>query len=211
LVFPAETEERVKRRALSVSQEHLRKVIEMTRKTTQLVEAFTNEDVKAVEAVDAELTKLNEEVVAARRMVSQELGDIGAILMSREDFLRFTYISNEIADFCEGLGFRLIEILNMKWSVPPDIKTGLTKLAAAVFETVSRLRDTSIALNYHSSNALEKAKEVEAAERMVDDVYRSLELKIIRSKMPIQAVLLLREVIKLLEDVQVVGTEDNQE
>lgn len=200
MVFPAETEERVRRRALSISQEHLRKVVEMMRKATQLVEAFVNENRKAVELISNEIVKLEEEVVSARRMVSQELAEIGAILLSREDFLRFTYMSNEIADFCEGLAFRLIEILNMKWTIPAGIKADLIKLTAAVFETVSRLRETVITLNFDSSKALEKTREVEAAERAVDEIYRILEIKIIKSKMSIPAILLLREVAQLLED-----------
>jgi uncharacterized protein Yka (UPF0111/DUF47 family) len=37
-----------------------------------------------------------DEVAKARRLVSQELAEIGAILLSREDFLRFTNLTSEI-------------------------------------------------------------------------------------------------------------------
>jgi len=200
LVFPVETEERVKRRALNVCQDHLRKVLQVIRQVPQMVDFFVKGDKKAAHETFAMIKKSEEDVDSARRMVSQELAEIGAILMSREDFLRFTNLTSEIADFCEGIAFRLLEILERKWKVPNDIKDGLLKLSDAVFETVSKLRETAMTLTYGSAKTLEKAREVEAAESVVDDIYRDLELLIISSKIDMPVLLLLRDVIQLLED-----------
>ena len=157
-------------------------------------------DKKLARELFADIKKSEEEVDIARRAVSRELAEIGAILMSREDFLRFTNLTSEIADFYEGVAFRLLEIMERGWKVPTDIKNGLTKLSSAVFETVSKLRETAMTLNYGASKALEKAREVEAAERIVDDLYRELEVKIVNSNMGIPAMLLLRDVAQILED-----------
>ncbi len=200
MVFPVETEERVKRRALSVCQDHLRRVLEVSRKTSLMVDYFVKDDKNSARGMFAEIKKSEEEVDSARRMVSQELAEIGAILMSREDFLRFTNLTSEIADFCEGISFRLIEIMERAWRVPVEIKDGLTKLSNMVFETVSKLRETAMTLNYDSSKTLEKAREVELAERTVDDLYRDLEIKIVNSKMDIPALLLMRDVARMFED-----------
>jgi uncharacterized protein Yka (UPF0111/DUF47 family) len=139
-------------------------------------------------------------VDAARRTVAQELTEIGAILMSREDFLRFTNLTSEIADFCEGIAFRLLEIMERKWQVSLEIKKDLMSFSEAVFETVTKLRETAMTLNYGSTKTLEKAREVEVAEQAVDDLYRELEVKILNGKLEIPALLLLRDVIALLED-----------
>ncbi len=200
MVFPVETEERVKRRALNVCQDHLRKVLQVIRQVPQMVDFFVKGDRKAAHEIFVEIKKSEEDVDSARRMVSQDLAEIGAILMSREDFLRFTNLTSEIADFCEGIAFRLLEILERKWKVPNDIKDGLLKLSDAVFETVSKLRETAMTLTYGSAKTLEKAREVEAAESVVDDIYRDLELLIISSKIDMPVLLLLRDVIQLLED-----------
>ncbi|MFQ5999435.1 MAG: DUF47 domain-containing protein [Candidatus Bathyarchaeia archaeon] len=200
MVFPVETEERVKRRALSVCQDHLRRVMEIFRKISQMIDCFVKEDKNLARELFADIRKSEEEVDIARREVSRELAEIGAILMSREDFLRFTNLTSEIADFCEGIAFRLLEIMERGWKVPTDIKEGLTKLSDAVFETISKLRETAMTLNYGASKALEKAREVEAAERIVDDLYRELEVKIINSHISIPVMLLLRDVIQILED-----------
>lgn len=198
--FPAETEERVRRRAFNVCLEHLRKVLETARKVPQMIDYFVKEDVSSAQQVLAEIRKAGDEVDAARRVVSTELAEIGAILISREDFLRFTNLTSEIADFSEGIAFRLLQIMEHKWKIPSDVKEGVVKLSDAVLETILRLRETTMALNYGPSMALEKAKGVEIAEREVDDIYRGLEVKIIRSKIETPALLLLRDITQLLED-----------
>jgi len=200
MVFPVETEERVKRRALNICQDHLRKVVEITRKVPQLVESFVKGDKATVKQLHAEIRQAEEEVDIARRTVAQELAEIGAILISREDFLRFTNLASEIADFCEGIAFRLLEIMERGWKVPSPIKKDLARLSDAMFETVSKLRETAMMLNYGASKASEKSREVEVAERVVDDLYRDLEVKILNSNIEIPTLLLLRDVLQLMED-----------
>jgi uncharacterized protein Yka (UPF0111/DUF47 family) len=200
LVLPSETEERVKRRALTVCQENLRKVLDLTRKTPQMVESFVKGDKETAGQLLNEIRKGQEEVVKARQMVSHELAEIGAILISREDFLRFTNLTSEIADFSQGIAFRLVEIMEHNWGVPADIRKDLLRLSEAVLDSVLKLRETMMVLNYGSAKTLEKAKEVEIAERLVDDLYRELEIKILSSKLDIPVLFLLKDVLQLLED-----------
>jgi predicted phosphate transport protein (TIGR00153 family) len=200
MVFPVETEQRVKRRALTVCQDHLRKVVDISRKVPQMMNCFIKDDKKSAKQLFTEIKELRDNVGAARRTVAQELTEIGAILMSREDFLRFTNLTSEIADFCEGIAFRLLKIMERNWEVSLEIKKDLMSFSEAVFETVSKLRETAMTLNYGSTKTLEKAREVEVAEQAVDDLYRELEVKILSGKMEIPALLLLRDVIALLED-----------
>lgn len=200
LVLPAETEERVKRRALNVCQDHLRKVLDLTRKIPQIVDCFSKNDKGRARQLFNEIRGGEDEVDTARRLVSVELAEIGAILLSREDFLRFTNLTSEIADFSEGIAFRLVEILEHNWNVPNDIKKDLLKLSEAVFETVLKLRETVMVLNYGSAKTMERAKDVELAERNVDAIYRQLEIKLLSSKIDFPALILLRDVLQLLED-----------
>ena len=200
MVLPAETEERVKRKALSACQDNLRKVLEVTRKIPQMAEHFSKGDKESAQALFIQIKKNEEEVIKARQLVSQELAEIGAILLSREDFLRFTNLTSEIADFCEGIAFYLVEIMEHNWSVPADIRKDLQKLADAVLDTVLKLRETMMVLSYGSSKTLEKAKDVEIAERIVDDHYRMLAIKVLSSKIDLPALFILRDVLQLLEN-----------
>jgi predicted phosphate transport protein (TIGR00153 family) len=200
MVLPSETEERVKRRALNACQDNLRKVVDVSRKIPQLVEYFASGDKENARKLFSEIKAGEEEVVKARRMVSQELAEIGAILFAREDFLRFTNLSSEIADFSEGIAYYLVEIMEHNWIVPPEIKKDLLKLSLAVLDSVLKLRETMMVLNYGSQKTLERAKDVEIAERIVDDQYRALAIKILASKLDIPALMLMRDVLQLLEN-----------
>jgi uncharacterized protein Yka (UPF0111/DUF47 family) len=81
-----------------------------------------------------------------------------------------------------------------------DIKRDLLKLSEAVFEAVMKLRETVMVLNYGAAKTMEKARDVEIAERAVDVIYRELEIKLLCSKMDLAPMVLLRDVTKLLED-----------
>jgi len=200
LVLPAETEERVKRRALNACQDNLRKVVDVSRKIPQLVEFFDSGDKENARKLLSDIRTGQEEVTKARRMVSQELAEIGAILISREDFLRFTNLSSEISDFSEGIGFYLVEIMEHNWVIPTDIKKDLLKLSLAVLDAVLKLRETMMVLNYGSQKTLERAKDVEIAERIVDDQYRQLSIKVLSAKLETPVLLLLRDILQLLEN-----------
>ena len=199
-MLPAETEQRVKRRALNICQDHLRKVLGLTRKVPQMIGFFIDNNKEKARQLFTEIRSGEDEVDKARRLVSQELAEIGAILLSREDFLRFTNLTSEIADFSEGIAFRLVEIMEHNWAVPTDIKKDLSKLSEAVLNAVLRLSETMMVLTYGSTKAMEKAKDVEVAERTVDELYRGLELKLLSSKLEFPPLILLRDVLQLLED-----------
>jgi uncharacterized protein Yka (UPF0111/DUF47 family) len=200
LVLPAETEERVKRRALNACQDNLRKVVDVSRKIPQLVEYFASGDKENARKLFSEIRTGEDEVIKARRMVSQELAEIGAILIAREDFLRFTNLSSEIADFSEGISYYLVEIMEHNWVISPDIKKDLLKLSLAVLDSVLKLRETMMVLNYGSQKTLERAKDVEIAERIVDEQYRALTIKVLSSKLEVPVLMLLRDVLQLLEN-----------
>jgi predicted phosphate transport protein (TIGR00153 family) len=200
LVLPAETEERVKRRALNACQDNLRKVVDVSRKIPQLVEYFASGDKENARKLLSEIRTGEEEVIKARRTVSQELAEIGAILIAREDFLRFTNLSSEIADFSEGIAFYLVEIMEHNWVISPDVKKDILKLSLAVLDSVLKLRETLMVLNYGSQKTLERAKDVEIAERIVDEQYRALTIKVLSSKFEVPVLMLLRDVLQLLEN-----------
>ena len=199
-MFPAESEERVKRIAFTVCQDHLRNVLTLARKISQVVACFIENNKEGAKQLLSEIKSDRDEVDKARRLVSQELAEMGAVLLSREDFLRFTNLTSEIADFSEGIAFRLVAIMEHRWNVPMEIKKDLLKLSEAVFETILRLREAVIVLKYGPAKTMEKAKDVEIAEHNVDTVYNDLGMKLLSSKIDLPALMLLRDVVQLLED-----------
>jgi len=200
LVFPVEAEPRAKRRALNLCQDHLRRVMEIARKTTQIIDAFVTGNTDPVMELYEDVQKISDEVADSKRMVAQELIEIGAILLNREDFLRFTYLTSEIAELYKGVSFRILAMIERKWDIPTDIKRGIAELSEAVFNAMIKLREVVMALNYGSPQISERAKNVEVAERAVDNLYRKLEILILDRNMDVSRTLLSRDVIQLLED-----------
>ena len=200
LVFPVEAEPRAKRRALNLCQDHLRRVMEIARKTTQIIDAFVTGNTDPVMELYEDVQKISDEVADSKRMVAQELIEIGAILLNREDFLRFTYLTSEIAELYKGVSFRILAMIERKWDIPTDIKRGIAELSEAVFNAMIKLREVAMALNYGSPQLSERAKNVEVAERAVDNLYRKLEILILDRNMDVSRTLLSRDVIQLLED-----------
>ena len=94
--------------------------------------------------------------------------------------------------------------MSKSWSTtglsPTDIKKDLLKLSLAVLTQFLKLRETMMVLNYGSQKTLERAKDVEIAERIVDDQYRALTIKVLSSKLETPVLLLLRDVLQLLEN-----------
>lgn len=200
MVFPIEAEPHVRRRALNLCQEHLRKIVEVVRKTVQIIDAFMANDVNSVFHLYDEIQRLSDEAANSKRAVSQEIIETGAILLNREDFLRFTFITSEIPELCKGISFRVLAIVERKWEIPSEIKKGIADLSSAMFNTMMRFRDAVFALSYGSPQIYEKAKEVELAEREADNLYRKLEISILEHKMDLPRILIVRDLIRLLED-----------
>lgn len=75
-----------------------------------MIECFIKNDKEKAKQIYNEIMASKDDVDNARRLVSSELAEIGAILLSREDFLRFTNLANEIADFSEGIAFRILQL-----------------------------------------------------------------------------------------------------
>ena len=67
-------------------------------------------------------------------------------------------------------------------------------------DSVLKLRETMMVLNYGSLKTLERAKDVEIAERIVDDQYRALTIKVLSGKLEVPVLMLLRDVLQLLEN-----------
>lgn len=202
MVFPIEAEPRAKRRALSLCQDHLRKVVEVARKTAQIIDAFIAGDLNTAARLYEEVQRLSDEVADSKRAITHELIEIGAILLNRDDFLRFTYVISEIAELCKGISFRVLAIIERKWDVPPNIKEGIAELSGAVFNTMMKLREAVLALNYGSPHVDAKTRDVDMSEREVDNLYRKLELMVLEMerKMDISTMLLIRDIIQMLED-----------
>ena len=201
MTLPMEAAEQVRRRLLEISQDHLRRAIDSMRELCMMIAAYRRGDENEVIQRYQAIAKLGEEATEIKRAILREIADVGMILLSREDFIRLASEVNTITDYCVGASYRLVEVVNRRWKVNEGVMEDLEKLAEASLDCVLRLRDVLLSLSYGGARTLELAKNVEAAERVVDNIYRKTELRIISSNMKLPIILIVRDIATFLEEI----------
>lgn len=187
---------------MSLSQDQIRKVMDTLRALSIMLESLFNDDsAKNLEERHQTVLKNEGEARQHRRVIEEEIAKVGAILTNREEFLRLVDDIDEIADLAEGVGYRVISLVRTKLKVNRDLLKQIYVLSENVLTTVSKLRESLLAVTLNASTFSEKVKETEEWERKVDEIYRSLDLAILQSEMKIPSLLLSREIASMLEDI----------
>lgn len=201
MAFPQEAEENIRRNILKISQEHARNVVEITRRLVLMFESIINEENATTKNHYEELFKLIDQFDSDKKRFLEEVATSGALLVSREDFLRLNFKLNEIADNMEGLAFRLLSIDSKDWKVGIKFLEGSSKISSLLLEEVTKMRETLLSLSFNPSRALEMALSVEKIEEDVDSNYRALISELFKSKLPVNILLVFRDIIEHLETI----------
>jgi len=199
VTFPLETEAAIRRRMYEICQNHARNAVEITRELALMIDGVKEGKHKSVREHYQAMLKLLDESDKLKTNLLGEVASVGSLLISREDFMRLIFGIEEIADYAEGVGFRLIGILDRKWKVDKKYVVRISDLASLVLEEIAKLRETILSLSFSPSKAMELTKAVEEVERKIDSSYRTLDIEILDAKMPMQSVLILRDIIEHLE------------
>ena len=199
LTFPIETEATIRRRMLTICNDHGRKVVDITRQLVQMLDALAGGKGKEAKSNYDQMLIMIEETDKLKATLLTEVASVGSLLINREDFLRLIFKVSEIADIAEAVAFRLDGIMAKKWKVDSKQMKAIASLMGLVLEEMVRLRDTMMSLNLNPDKAMQLSKSVEAVERKIDFEHRNLDLELLASKSPIQSVLLLRDIVQRLE------------
>ena len=199
--FPQEAEETIRRNILKISQEHARNLVEITRRLVLMFESIINSESKSTKDYYEQLSNLIMQFDSDKKKFLEEVATSGALLVSREDFLRLNFKINEIADNMEGLAFRLISFDSKDWKVGKKFLVEASKISSLLLEEVTKMRETLLSLSFNPSRALEMALSVEKIEEEVDSNYRVLISELFKSNMPVQFLLVTRDIIEHLETI----------
>jgi len=205
LTFPIETEATIRRRMLSICNDHGRKIVDITRELALMLDSMTEGQEKKARTHYDQMLKMTEEADKLKSTLLREVASVGSLLINREDFLRLIFQVSEIADNAEAVGFRLDGIMTKKWKVDKKQMKAIASLMGLVLEEMTKIRDTVMSLNLNPDKALELSKSVETVERKIDSEHRNLDLEILSSKAPIQSILLMRDIVQHLERIADVG------
>lgn len=136
-----------------------------------------------------------------------EVASVGSLLISREDFLRLLFRLGEVAEYCEGMAFRLMGIVDLKWKLDTKRLQLISHLMGMVLKEISKVRETLHSLSFDPDKAIETARAVEELERQIDAESRKLDMDLISSRMPLQDLLFYRDLVDRAEKIADIGVD----
>jgi uncharacterized protein Yka (UPF0111/DUF47 family) len=205
VTFPMETEANIKRKMLDLCQVHARNIVEIVRQLAVLVDNITEGKTKLAKENYANILKAIEENEKNKTTFLVEVASVGSLLISREDFLRLLFRLDEIADYSEAIGNRLIYVTDLKWKLDAKKLQNISNLMSLILKEISKVRETLHSLSFDPDKAMETAKSVEQLEREVDAESRKLDLELIGSKLPLPTMLFLRGIVERAERIADIG------
>ena len=90
-MFSGEAEIQARRRTLAVLQDEIRTVLDAARDMSQAYDFLIQDDREGLKASIEKIRKSEDDAESLRRTLTRELGEIGNMLMNREDLLRTSY------------------------------------------------------------------------------------------------------------------------
>jgi len=202
MTLPRDREEDFRVNILILIQDQVRIVLEGYKVLLDMLEKFVNgEKTNVIEELYQRVLKNDESAKDTNRTVEKEITNIGALLSSRENFVRLTAEIDRIADITEGAAFRILNLSRMKTKLGKNISRLFMELGQAVLSTLTTMREALLATTLNSSTLYTKIKETEENEKKCDDLYRDLDLELLKSDLKIPQLLLCREVAEMIEDI----------
>ncbi len=207
MTFPVETEATIRRRILDICREQTRNVVEITRELVLMTDSVTEGKGRDAKDHYGNMLKIIDEFDNTKKKLLEEVASMGTLLSSREDFIRLIFRISEIADYAQGIGFRLSAVIERNWKMDKKYMKRLSDLIALVLEEMSKIRETIMSLGFNPTKAMELSRGVEDTEKKVDTAYRSLDLEILDEKMPLRSILLVRDLGAHMESMADLGVD----
>jgi uncharacterized protein Yka (UPF0111/DUF47 family) len=192
---------------LDICQTHARNVVEITRQLVVLLDNMAENKPKLAKENYQNILKTLEENEKNKTTFLNEVASVGSLLISREDFLRLLFRLGEVAEYCEGIGFRLMGVVDLKWKLDAKKLGAVSQLMSTVLKEISKVRETLHALSFDADKAIETARAVEDLERQIDSESRRLDMELLSGKMPLQTLLLFRDLVDRAERIADIGVD----
>ncbi len=207
MTFPVETEATIRRRILDICREQTRNVVEITRELALMTDSVGDGKTKDAKDHYGNMLKILDEFETTRKKLLEQVASFGTLLGSREDFIRLIFRVGEIADYAQGIGFRLSAVVDKSWKMDKKYMKRLSDLIALVLDEMSKIRETMMSLGFNPTKAMDLSRTVEDTERKVDTAYRSFDLEILDEKMPLRTILMMRDLSAQMENMADLGVD----
>lgn len=192
---------------LDLCQTHARNVVEITRQLVVLLDNIAEKKPKLAKENYANILKALEENEKNKATFLNEVASVGSLLISREDFLRLLFRLGEVAEYSEGMAYRLMGVIDLKWKIDAKRLETISHLMSSVLKEISKVRETLHSLSFDADKAIDTARGVEELERQIDAESRTLDMELLSSKMPLPTLLFLRDLVDRAERIADIGVD----
>ena len=199
-MYSGELEVQAKRKALAVLQDEINRILNAVRDLSSLPDLIIKSDKSEVKQVIERIKNTEDEVEALRRKITREIADVGGLMMNRENLLNTAYTMDEIAGYITGIAFKLSNIKGATLK-KEKIEKDLAELIEQAVDEIYKINEIVGALGGNATVAIDLAHEAQKIERLVDEKYRSLTIKVLDEVTSTKELLLLKDVVEGIEEM----------
>lgn len=199
-MYSGALEEQAKRKATSILQDEINRILNATRELARLPYLMTKKDKEGIEDLLDQISDIEDEVETHRRKITKEVADVGGLIMNRENLLNTAFTMDEIAGHITGIAFKLSNI-KAKTLKNSKMDEDLTNLIELVVDEVLKLNEVTRNLTSNSAKAIELAQETQEIEREIDIKYRQATIKAMNSLETPAELILMKDVIDGIEEM----------
>ncbi len=199
-MYSGALEEQAKRKATSILQDEINRILNATRQLAQLPDLIAKKDKEGIDVLLEQIADIEEDVENHRRKITKEVGDVGGLIMNRENLLNTAYTMDEIAGYITGISFKLSNIKPTTLS-ESDLEKDITEMIELVVEEVLKINEVTRNINSSSARAIELAQETQEIERQIDSLYRLATIKAMNTIESTPELLLIKDVIEGIEEM----------
>lgn len=199
-MYSGELEVQAKRKALAVLQDEINRILNAVRDLSSLPELIIKADKSEVKQVLERIKNTEDEVEALRRKITREIADVGGLMMNRENLLNTAYTMDEIAGYITGIAFKLSNIKGATLK-KEKIEKDLGELIEQAVDQIYKINEIVRALGGNATVAIDLAHEAQKIERLVDEKYRALTIKVLDEVTTTKELMLLKDVVEGIEEM----------
>ncbi|MEM2103710.1 MAG: DUF47 family protein [Candidatus Bathyarchaeia archaeon] len=189
------------REILKRTERHLSKIVELSKKLKDFVNAFLSDSRENMEKTFKEIFRLEREADDEKEAIIVELSKGPFHPMDREDIIRLVLTMDDIAANLKAASAKLLYVDPV--NVPGDVKEDVAKLVNMVYDIVTCLENALKGLIEGSKEILKLAENVERKEEAIDEFRVTLIAKVLQwgeKSKSISTLLMLKESIENLEE-----------
>ncbi|MDA4122629.1 MAG: DUF47 family protein [Thaumarchaeota archaeon] len=182
-----------------VLEDMARRVTDSARVLNEEYQALVSNDKAGLKASLERIKKAEEDVVALRRALINELARVGTLLVNKEDLLRLAFLIEDIVGHINGTAFKLSHI-RRSIAKTRKYKDAIVELINLLIEEVSKQNECVRALSINPDQTIETAGQIQKLENEIDSKQRALITEVLKSVAGYRDLIAMKDAIEAIED-----------